>query len=432
MLEKLFKLKEFKTTPKVEIIAGITTFMTMGYILIVNPDILSVTGMDKGAVFTATCLSAFIATMVMALYANKPFTLASGMGLNAFFAFTVVLQMGYTWQFALTAVFLEGIIFIIMTFFKVRVAIINSIPHNLKKAVSVGIGLFIAFIGLQNGGVISANPATLVSLGAITSNVALLTLIGLLITGILLAKKVKGALLIGIVLTTIIGIPMGVTHVPAGFKILSLPPSLAPVFFKFDFSNIFSFDMLIVLFTFLFVDLFDTVGTLIGVSTKACLVDEKGNLPDCDKALLADAVGTTVGACLGTSTVTTYVESAAGVAEGGRTGLTAFSSGILFLLALLFAPLFTMVPSAATAPVLILVGLFMLSPIKEINLEDFTESIPAFLTIIMMPLTYSIAEGIVFGMVSYAGLKLLTGKGKEVTVIGYIVAVLFILKYVFL
>ncbi len=432
MLEKLFKLKKYNTTPKTEIIAGITTFMTMGYILIVNPDILSVAGMDKGAVFTATALSAFIATMVMALYANKPFTLASGMGLNAFFAFTVVLQMGYSWQFALTAVFLEGIIFIIMTFFKLRAAIINSIPYNLKKAVSVGIGLFIAFIGLQGGGVIVHNPATLVSIGSITSSIALLTLIGLIITGILLAKKVKGALLIGIVVTTVIGIPMGVTQIPANFSIFSLPPSLAPVFFKFDFSNIFSFDMLIVLFTFLFVDLFDTVGTLIGVSTKAGLVDEKGNLPGVHKALLADAVGTTAGACLGTSTVTTYVESAAGVAEGGRTGLTAFASGILFLLALLFAPLFTMVPSAATAPVLILVGLFMMSPIKEINLEDYTESIPAFLTVIMMPLTYSIAEGIVFGMVSYALLKLLTGRGKEVTVVGYIIASLFVLKYLLL
>jgi len=432
MLEKIFKLSKFKTTPKIEIIAGITTFMTMGYILIVNPDILSATGMDKGAVFTATALSAFIATMVMALYANKPFTLASGMGLNAFFAFTVVLQMGYSWQFALTAVFLEGVIFIIMTFFKLRAAIINSIPHNLKKAVSVGIGLFIAFIGLQNGGLIIDNPATLVSIGAVTSSVALLTIIGLFVTGIMLAKKVKGALLIGIVVTTIIGIPMGVTHIPEGFRILSLPPSLSPVFFKLDFSNIFSFDMLIVLFTFLFVDLFDTVGTLIGVSTKAGLVDEKGNLPGVHKALFADAVGTTAGACLGTSTVTTYVESAAGVAEGGRTGLTAFSSGVLFLLALLFAPLFTMVPSAATAPVLILVGLFMMSPIKKMNLEDYTEAIPAFLTVIMMPLTYSIAEGIVFGMVSYAALKVLTGKGKEVTVIGYIVAILFVLKYLLL
>lgn len=433
MLEKLFKLKEFKTTPKTEIIAGITTFMTMGYILIVNPDILSVTGMDKGAVFTATALSAFIATMVMALYANKPFALASGMGLNAFFAFTVVLQMGYTWQFALTAVFLEGILFIIMSFFKLRTAIINSIPYNLKRAVSVGIGLFIAFIGLQGGGVIVDNPATLVSISHITKSMTpLLTLIGLLITGIMLAKKVKGALLIGIVVTTIIGIPMGVTHVPEGLKLMSMPPSLSPVFFKLDFSNIFSFDMLIVLFTFLFVDLFDTVGTLIGVSTKAGLVDKDGNLPGVQKALFADAVGTTVGACLGTSTVTTYVESAAGVAEGGRTGLTAFSTGILFLLALLFAPLFTMVPSAATAPVLILVGLFMMSPIKEINLDDFTEAIPAFLTIIMMPLAYSIAEGIVFGMVSYALLKLITGRGKEVTIIGYVVAALFVLKYLFL
>jgi AGZA family xanthine/uracil permease-like MFS transporter len=298
--------------------------------------------------------------------------------------------------------------------------------------VSVGIGLFIAFIGLSNGKLVADNPATLVTLGDLTSMPALLTVIGLVITGILLAKKVKGALLIGIVLSTIIGIPMGVTHIPEGFRLASLPPSLAPVFFKLDFSQVFTFDMMIVLFTFLFVDLFDTVGTLIGVSTKAGLTDKDGNLPGVHKALFADAVGTTAGACLGTSTVTTYVESAAGVAEGGRTGLTALSTAILFALALLFAPLFTMVPGAATAPVLILVGLFMMSPIKEIDLKDYTEAIPAFLTIIMMPLTYSIAEGIVFGMVSYVLLKLLTGRGKEVTIIGYIISILFILKYLFL
>ncbi|MFO7897093.1 MAG: NCS2 family permease [Candidatus Cloacimonadales bacterium] len=432
MLEKLFKLKEFGTSAKIEILAGLTTFMTMGYILIVNPQILSAAGMNEGAVFTATAISAFIGTMVMAFYANKPFALAPGMGLNAFFAYTVVIQMGYSWQFALTAVFLEGIIFIIMTFFKLRVAIINSIPYNLKKAVSVGIGLFIAFIGLQGGGIIVDNPATMVSIGHLNNGAALLTIIGILITGLLLAKKVKGALLYGILISTIIGIFMGVTHVPEGFKIFSLPPSISPIFLKFEFSNIFSFDMLIVLFTFLFVDLFDTVGTLIGVSTKAGMVDEDGNLPGVHKALLADAIGTTAGACLGTSTVTTYVESAAGVAEGGRTGLTAFSTGILFALALLFAPLLLMVPAAATAPVLIIVGLFMMSPIKDIDLEDYTESIPAFLTIIMMPLAYSIAEGIVFGMISYVVLKLITGKAKEVTILGYIIAVLFILKYVFL
>ena len=432
MIEKFFKLKENKTNVKTELIAGTTTFMTMGYILMVNPQILAVTGMDKGAIFTATAISAFIATMIMALYANKPFTLAPGMGLNAFFAYTVVLQMGYSWQFALTAVFLEGILFIIMSFFKLRVAIINSIPFNLKKAVSVGIGLFIAFIGLKGGGIIADNPATLVTIGDMTSSTAILTVLGILFTGLLLAKKVKGALLYGIVFTTLLGIPMGVTIIPEGFKLFSLPPSLSPIFFKLDFSNIWSFDMLIVLFTFLFVDLFDTVGTLIGVSTKAGLIDEDGNLPDVHKALLADAIGTTAGACLGTSTVTTYVESAAGVAEGGRTGLTAFASAILFAVALLFAPLFTMVPAAATAPVLVIVGLFMMSPIKEINFDDYTEAIPAFLTIIMMPLTYSIAEGIVFGMISYPLLKLITGRGKEVTVIGYVIAALFILKFFFL
>ena len=432
MLEKLFKLKEHGTTAKIEIIAGITTFMTMGYILIVNPSILSNAGMDSGAVFTATALSAVIATLVMAFYANMPFALASGMGLNAFFAYTVVLQMGYSWQFALTAVFLEGIIFILMTFFKLRAAIVNSIPHNLKRAVSVGIGLFIAFIGLQNGGVIVDNPATLVSIGHLTSSAALLTIIGIIFTGYLLARNVKGALLYGILFSTVVGIPMGVTQIPENFSIFSLPPSLSPVFFKFDFSNIFSFDMLIVLFTFLFVDLFDTVGTLIGVSTKAGMVDKDGNLPNVHKALLADAVGTTAGAVLGTSTVTTYVESAAGVAEGGRTGLTALSSATLFALALFIAPLLLMVPSAATAPVLIIVGLFMMSPIKEIDLDDYTEAIPAFLAIIMMPLAYSIAEGIVFGMVSYAILKVITGRYKDVTILGYIVAALFILKYIFL
>ena len=432
MLEKLFKLKNSGTTAKIEILAGLTTFMTMGYILIVNPQILSAAGMNEGAVFTATAISAFIGTMVMAFYANKPFALAPGMGLNAFFAYTVVIQMGYSWQFALTAVFLEGIIFIIMTFFKLRVAIINSIPYNLKKAVSVGIGLFIAFIGLQGGGIIVDNPATMVSIGQLHNGAALLTIIGILITGFLLAKKVKGALLYGILISTVIGIFMGVTQVPEGLKIFSLPPSISPIFLKFEFQNIFSFDMLIVLFTFLFVDLFDTVGTLIGVSTKAGMVDEKGNLPGVHRALLADAIGTTAGACLGTSTVTTYVESAAGVAEGGRTGLTALSTGILFALALLFAPLLLMVPAAATAPVLIIVGLFMMSPIKEIDLDDYTEAIPAFLTIIMMPLAYSIAEGIVFGMISYAILKLISGKAKDVTALGYIIAALFILKYLFL
>ncbi len=426
-MEKLFKLKEHGTSVKVEVLAGLTTFMTMAYILIVNPLILADAGMDFGAVFTATALSAAIATLVMALLANLPFALAPGMGLNAFFAYAVVLGMGYSWEFALTAVFLEGIIFLILTAFNVREAIVNSIPQNIKKAISVGIGLFIAFIGLVNADIIVGGGGTVVSLGEVTSGTGLLAIIGILITGILLVFKVRGALLIGIVATTLIGFPMGITHAPSGSW---APPSLAPILFKFDFSNIFTMDMLIVLFTFLFVDMFDTVGTLIGVSTKAGLVDENGNIPKVKAALFADAVGTTVGACLGTSTVTTYVESASGVAEGGKTGLTALTAAILFLVALFLSPLFLMIPGAATAPVLVIVGLFMMSPIKEVDFEDYTEAIPAFLTIIMMPLTYSIAEGIMFGMLSYVILKALTGKAKEVHPVTYIVGILFILKYI--
>jgi len=435
--EKTFKLSENNTNVKTELMAGITTFMTMAYILIVNPLTLAATGMDFGALFTATALSAIIATLVMAFFANLPFALAPGMGLNAFFAFTVVIGMQKSWQFALTAVFLEGIIFIILTFLNVREAIINSIPLNLKRAVSVGIGLFIAFIGLINSGIVTTGMFHVgdgkldgipVKLGGVTSGAPLLALIGLLITGILLAKGIKGALLIGILISTIIGIPMGVTNIE-GFKLISAPPSLSPIWLKLDFSNVFSLDMLLVLFTFLFVDMFDTVGTLVGVATKADMIDEKGNLPRAKQALFADAVGTTVGALLGTSTVTTYVESASGVAEGGRTGLTALSTAGMFIIALIFSPLFIMIPGAATAPALILVGLFMMSPILEIDLNDFTESIPAFLAIIMMPLTYSIAEGIVFGMLSYVLLKALTGKSKEVSPLMYIISIFFIFKF---
>ena len=427
-LERRFKLKENNTDVKTEVLAGITTFMTMAYILVVNPDLLSQTGMDKGGVFTATALSAVIATLIMAFYANYPFALAPGMGLNAFFTFTVVLgPMHKSWQFALTAVFLEGIIFIILSLFKVREAIFDAIPMNLKKAVSVGIGLFIAFIGLVSAGIVEQGGAIL-QVGKLTEPTPILALIGLLITGILLVKNVKGALLIGIIATTLIGIPMGVTPTPTG--VVSLPPSLKDVAFKFEWENIFSWDMLIVMFTFLFVDVFDTVGTLVGVASKADMLDEEGKLPRVSQALFADAVGTVAGACLGTSTVTTFVESASGVAEGGRTGLTALTTAGMFALSLLFAPIFTIVPGAATAPALILVGLFMMSPIKDIDLDDFTEAIPAFLTIIMMPLAYSIAEGIVFGMVSYVFLKVLTGKHKDVSVVMYVLAALFILKTV--
>lgn len=428
MLEKFFKLKENKTTVRTEIIAGITTFMTMAYILAVNPDILLVTGMDKNAVFTATALSAVVATLVMALRAKLPFALAPGMGLNAFFAFTVVLAMGHSWQFALTAVFLEGIIFLLLTAFNVRELIVNAIPMNLKHAISAGIGLFIAFIGMQNAGLIVKSDATMITLGNMGEHTIWIALFGLIVSGVLLALKVKGALLIGIFAAAILGIPLDVTHLPEG-NWVSMPPSLEPIFFKISFAEIFSTDMLVVLITFLFVDLFDTVGTLVGVASKANMIDKDGKLPRVKQALFADAVGTTTGALLGTSTVTTYVESASGVAEGGRTGLTALSTAGMFALALFFAPIFLMVPGAATAPALILVGSFMLSPILKINFEDYTESIPVFLTVIMMPLAYSIAEGIVFGMLSYVVLKILTGRTKDVSVVMYILAVLFLAKF---
>lgn len=428
MLEKLFGFKPGKNTVKTEILAGITTFMTMAYILAVNPDILSVAGMDKDALFTATALSAVVATLVMALVAKLPFALAPGMGLNAFFAFTVVLTMGYSWEFALTAVFLEGIIFLILTAFNIREMIVNAIPMNIKHAVSAGIGLFIAFIGLQNAGIIVNNDAVLVELGDMSSHTVWVGLFGILVTGVLLKIGVKGSLLIGILSSTVLALILGVTVWPDG-GLISTPPSLKPIFFKFDFSNIFTTEMLIVLFTFLFVDLFDTVGTLVGVSDKAGMLTKEGKVPNVKKALFADAIGTTFGSIIGTSTVTTYVESAAGVAEGGRTGLTAFSTAMMFLIALFFSPLFIMIPGAATAPALFMVGMFMLSPILKINFDDYTETIPAFFTIIMMPLTYSIAEGIVFGMLAYVLLKLFTGKKKDVSLVMYILAALFITKF---
>jgi AGZA family xanthine/uracil permease-like MFS transporter len=430
MLETFFKLKESGTSVRTEIIAGITTFMTMAYILAVNPDILSDTGMDKGAVFSATVLGAIIATLVMALWAKLPFALASGMGLNAFFASTIVEDMGYSWEFALTAVLLEGVIFIILTSFNIREMIVNAIPANLKHAISVGIGLFIAFIGLQKAGLIVDKEFTLVTLGDMGKHTVWVALLGLFVAGVLLALKVRGALLIGIFVATVAGIPLGVTKLPDG-PVLSLPPSIDPVALKFDFSGIFSVDMLIVLFTFLFVDMFDTLGTLIGVSSKANMINKDGSLPRVKQALFADAIGTTVGAMLGTSTVTTYVESASGVSEGGRTGLTSLTTAGMFLLALFLAPLFLMVPGAATAPALILVGSFMMSPVAKINFDDYTESIPAFFTIIMMPLAYSIAEGIVFGMLAYVGLKLLSGKAKELSWVMYVLTVLFVLKFFF-
>ncbi len=426
MFEKFFKLSEHGTTVKTEILAGLTTFFTMGYILFVNPDILSLTGMPKLSLVTATALSSAIATLVMALYANMPFGLAPGMGLNAFFAFTVVLGMGYSWEFALTAVFLEGVIFLILTFLNVREAIVNSIPINLKYAISAGIGLFIAFIGFQGAGVVVDNPAVLVGLGSMLTAKPLICMFGLLVIGVLHFKKVKGSLMIGIFASTILALILGVAKFNG---IFSAPASLAPIWFKLDFSHVFSLDMATVLFTFLFVDMFDTVGTLVGVASKANMLDADGKLPGVKKALFADAVGTTLGALLGTCTVTTYVESAAGVEEGGRTGLTALTIAVLFLLALFISPLITMVPGAATAPVLIVVGVFMLTPILKVDFDDFTEGLPAFLAMAVMPLTYSISEGIAFGIISYAFLKLFTGRGKEVSVVTYVVALIFIAKF---
>lgn len=428
-LDKRFRLSAYGTTVRTEVIAGITTFLTMAYILVVNPLILSDAGMDKGAVFTATAVSSIAAILVMAFTANLPFALAPGMGLNAFFVYTVCLGMGHTWQFALTAVFLEGLIFVVLSAFNIRELILNSLPATIKKAISAGIGLFIAFIGLVNAGVVVKPdaPALPVQLGDLTAAGPLLCLAGLLLTGALLARRIHGALLLGILAATALGIPLGVTHLPDGaLKLVSVPP--APHLFAFDFHHVFTADMAIVLVTFLFVDMFDTVGTLVGVSTQAGRLDANGRLPEAKPALLADALGTVAGACLGTSTVTTYVESASGVAAGGRTGLTALATAGMFALALCFSPVFAMVPAAATAPALILVGLFMLAPVKDLDLADPTEAIPAFLTMILMPLAYSIAEGIVFGVVAYAALKALAGRAREVHPVTWVLAGLFVAK----
>lgn len=428
MFESYFKLKENNTNFKTEIFAGITTFMTMAYILVVNPSILSQTGMDFGAVFTATAISSIVATLLIGLYAKLPFAAAPGMGLNVFLAVTVCTVMGYSWQFAMTAVFLEGLIFILLTIFNVREAIINSLPLNIKKAISVGIGLFIAILGLDNAHiVIHPEGGGLLALGNLKDPYTILAIIGIILTSILVARKVKGALLIGIITTTIIGIPMGVTQIPK--SILSMPPSIAPTFLNFEWNHVFSVDMAIVLFTLLFMDMFDTIGTLVGVATKANMLDANGNVPRAKQALLADAIGTTLGACLGTSALTAYVESASGVAEGGRTGLTAVSTSVMFIIALFLSPIFLMIPSPATSPALILVGLFMLEPIKDIDLTDFSNAIPAFITLITMPMTYSIADGIAFGMISYVIIKLSTGKYREITPATYIISLLFLFKF---
>ena len=430
-MEKLFQLQAHKTNVRTEIIAGLTTFLAMAYILAVNPLILSDAGLNPGSVFTATALSAAIATLMMAVLANLPVALAPGMGLNAFFTYTVVIGMKYSPATALTAVFFEGLLFILLSFFNVREAIVESIPINLKKAVAAGIGLFITLIGMKNAEIIVDNPATLVGLGNVTSGAALLGLIGLVITAILYVLHVPGSILLGILITTVIGIPMGVTAPFGGWEnwsIVSAPA--APVFWNFDFSNIFSFQFFTVFFSFLFVDIFDTVGTLVGVSNRAGLTDKNGNIPRVKQALLSDAIGTVFGAMMGTSTVTSFVESTSGVAAGGRTGLTALTTGVFFLIALIFSPLFLLIPSAATAPALIIVGFLMLSAAAEIDFQDPTEGIPAFLTIVMMPFTYSIAEGIVYGILSYVILKAITGKFKQIPIISWILFVIFLLRII--
>ena len=430
-LTKLFGFDPSTMKVSTEIVAGITTFLAMSYILAVNPSILADCGMDKNALFTTTAVASILATLVMAFYAKLPFALAPGMGLNAFFCYTVCLGMGYSWQFALTAVLIEGIIFIILTLTSVREAIVNALPLSLRKAIGAGIGLFIALIGLKGGGIVVDDPATLVNLGDITGGAGLLSVIGLVITGALVIFNVPGALLIGIIATAVIGIPMGLTQFQ-GF--VDTPPSMKPILCQFsaDTSQIFSLDMLIIVFTFLFVDMFDTIGTLVGVTTKANMVEKDGRPLRMNKAFMADAIGTVAGACLGTSTVTTYVESASGVAQGGRSGLTAFSVAACFVLALFFAPVFTAIPGSAVCPALVFVGLFMLSPIKDIPLDDFSESIPAFLTMILMPMTYSISNGILLGLVAYVILNLCTGKVKKVGWFMAVLSILVILKFIFL
>ena len=430
LLKKLFGFNPEKTTVKTEIVAGITTFLTMSYILAVNPSMFGILeGMPAGAVFTSTALAAIVGCLAMAFIGKLPFGLAPGMGLNAFFVYSVCLGMGYPWQFALTAVLIEGVIFIVLTLTNVREAFVNAIPEHLRNAIGAGIGLFIAFIGLHSGGIIVADGATLVKLADITTGQALLALVGIVITGILYAKRVPAAILLGIIITMLIGIPGGITE----FKgVFSAPESIRPIFCQFQFEHIFSLDMVVVVFTFLFIDLFDTIGTLIGVCSRANLVDKNGNIYRVKHAFMADSIATTAGAALGTSTTTTYVESAAGVAEGGRSGLTAFVVAVCFAVSLLFSPLFLSIPAAATTAALVIVGMLMLESVRRIPFNDYCESIPSFICIVMMPLTYSISNGIMLGMISYVLLNMLCGKFKKITPVMYVLAVLFVLKFIFI
>ena len=429
MLQKLFGFDPKTMKIKKEVMGGITTFLTMAYILAVNPSILGDAGMDTGAVFTATVISAIAGTVVMALYAKLPFALAPGMGLNAFFAYTIVLTMGYTWQFALTAVFVEGLIFILLTLTGLRQKIVDSMPLLLRRSISPGIGLFIAFIGLKNAGIVTSNSSTFVSLGNLHDPAVLLACFGILLSAILLVRNVTGALLIGILATTIAGIPLHIAQVES---VVSTPPSLAPVFCQFEWSQILSVDMAICVLTFLFIDMFDTIGTLIGVSNRAGMVDEQGNIPRLKNAFMADAVGTTLGAVLGTSTVTTYVESASGVNVGGRSGLTSFTTAICFALALFLAPLFLAIPSQATAPALVLVGVMMMHDIRKVDFSNYLTAIPCFVCIAFMPLTYSISDGILMGLITWVLLHVGSGHFKDLNIGMIILCLLFIGKYAFL
>ena len=430
MLNKLLGFNPRTMKYRTEIIAGITTFLTMSYILAVNPSILGTTGMDKGALFTATALASAIATLLLAFMAKLPFAQAPSMGLNAFFAFTLVQGMGYSWQVAMTAMFIEGIIFILITFLNVRELILNSIPMNLRYSISAGIGMFIAFIGLKNSGIIVSNPATFVMFGPFTPT-SILAIIGILLSAILVIKKVKGALFYSIILCTVIGIPMGVTEISENFLPISMPHSIEPTFCKFDFSELFTLDMGIVIFTLLFMNIFDTVGTLVGLASKTGIMKKDGQIPRVKQAMMSDAIGTTIGSMMGSSTVTTYVESASGIAEGGRSGMTSLVTGSLFILALFFAPLFLLIPSAATTGSLVLVGVFMMDSISKIEMDDVSEALPAFVTILMMVLTYSIADGMVLGLLCFVLVKLFCGKRKEISLTMYMLAIIFILKYIF-
>ncbi|MCE2615357.1 NCS2 family permease [Phocaeicola oris] len=430
VLQKLFGYDPKSMKVRTELIAGATTFLTMSYILAVNPAILSTTGMDKAALFTSTAIASAIATILLAVMAKLPFAQAPSMGLNAFFAFTLCQAMGFTWQQSLAALLIEGIIFILITFLNVRELILNSIPVNLRYAISAGIGMFIAFIGLKNAGIIVANPDTFVGLGKFTPT-AILGIIAILLSGILMARKVKGALFYGIIMATIIGIPMGVTQIPEGWLPVSAPQSVAPIFCKFDFTNFFNFKMFIVIFSLLIVNIFDTVGTLVGLAEKTGIVEEDGTIPHVKEAMMSDAIGTTAGAILGSSTITTYIESASGIAEGGRSGLTSFAVGIFFLLSLFLSPLFLLIPGAATSGALVLVGVLMIDSVKRIDLTNISEAFPAFITMITMVLCYSIADGICLGILSYVIMKLCIGEYKKVNPTLAILSVLFILNFIF-